>query len=44
MKDSRDEEELRHTWIEWHNKGGNPIREPYQKFIVLANKAAKLNS
>lgn len=44
MKKSRDEEELRHIWAEWHNKGGNPIRELYEQFVPLANKAAQLNS
>ena len=44
MKESRNEHELRHVWIEWHNKSGNPVRNSYEEFIKLSNKAAQLNS
>lgn len=44
MKESRNEPELRHIWLEWHNKCGNAVRKPYEQFIVLSNKAARLNS
>lgn len=44
MKESRNEEELRHAWVEWHNKSGGPIRESYQQFVELSNRAATMNS
>ena len=40
---SRNEEELRHVWTEWHDKSGKPIKEKYKQFVALNNEAAKLN-
>lgn len=44
MKESRDEKQLRHAWIEWHDKAGNPIRELYKPFVEYSNEVARLNS
>ncbi|KAK4008522.1 hypothetical protein OUZ56_013657 [Daphnia magna] len=44
MKESRNEQELRHIWTEWHNKSGNLIRKPYEQFVKLSNQAAVLNN
>ena len=43
MKTSRDEEELRHVWIQWRNVTGRPIKEHYERFVELSNEAARLN-
>lgn len=44
MKESRDEKELRHIWIDWHNKSGNEVmKQSYRRFVELKNKVAKLN-
>jgi len=44
MQESRDEKELRHIWIEWHNKSGNEVmKKSYQRFVELTNQVAKLN-
>ncbi len=44
MEESRNEEELRHVWTEWHNKSGGPIKQLYKEFVKLSNQAAKINS
>jgi len=41
---SRDPEELRHVWIEWRRKTGEQVRDLYQQYVDLSNKAARLNS
>ena len=43
LRESRNEEELRHVWTEWHDKCGTPIKEKFVRFVELGNKAAKLN-
>lgn len=43
MRESRNEEELRHVWTEWHDKSGGPIKQTYKKFVEISNQAAKLN-
>lgn len=44
MKNSRNEEELRHVWTQWRNVSGRPIRQNYERFVELSNEAAQLNS
>lgn len=44
LKNNRDKDELRHLWIEYHDKIGGPIKEPYKKFVELSNRAARMNS
>jgi len=43
MKTSRDYNELKHFWTEWHNKGTENMKELYQRFVELSNKASHLN-
>lgn len=43
MRESRNEEELRHVWTQWHDKAGKPIKDKYKRFIELDNEAASLN-
>ena len=44
MKESRNEEELRHAWTEWHDKCGNDVmKKSYERFAVLSNRVAHLN-
>ena len=43
LKTSRDEEELRHVWIQWRNVTGRPIKAFYELSVKLSNEAARLN-
>jgi len=43
LRESRNEQELRHVWTEWHDKSGRPIKDSYARFVELSNSAAKLN-
>ncbi|XP_071521484.1 angiotensin-converting enzyme-like [Panulirus ornatus] len=43
LRTSRDYEELKHVWKMWRYASGRRIRDHYQLFVQLANKAAKLN-
>ncbi|CAB3376654.1 Hypothetical predicted protein, partial [Cloeon dipterum] len=43
LKVSRDPEELRHIWIEWHRNSGEKVKEHYKEYVTLSNKAAKMN-
>ncbi|CAL8097157.1 unnamed protein product [Orchesella dallaii] len=40
---SRNSAELAYTWEAWRNASGKPIRELYNEFIDLSNKAAQAN-
>ena len=40
LRDSTNPKELREAWIGWH-KISIPMREPFQKYIALANKGAR---
>lgn len=44
MKESRDEQQLRHAWKEWHDKVGVPIRQYYKPYVDFSNEIAKTNS
>ncbi len=44
MAKSRNFEELRHIWTEWHRNTGGKMRLHYQKFVELSNEAARSNS
>lgn len=44
MAKSRDWDELQHTWIEWHRRSGQKIRDLYEQVVDLSNYAARLNS
>lgn len=43
MADSRNEDELKYTWVQWRNVAAKPIRQKYLDFVALNNKAAKAN-
>ncbi|XP_052864217.1 angiotensin-converting enzyme-like [Anopheles cruzii] len=41
---SRDPEELKYYWQQWHDAAGAPTREDFQTYVELNNEAAKLNN
>lgn len=43
MASSRDFEELKWTWNEWHENSGKLMRSDYKEYILLMNKAANAN-
>uniref|UniRef100_A0A6A7G2J0 Angiotensin-converting enzyme n=1 Tax=Hirondellea gigas TaxID=1518452 RepID=A0A6A7G2J0_9CRUS len=43
LQESRDPRVLRYVWRSWRRASGAPLRTRYQRFITLANNAAKLN-
>ena len=44
MSKSRDYDELKHVWTQWHEQSGGKMRQQYEKFVELSNEAARLNS
>lgn len=40
---SQDPEELKHTWLQWHDAAGAPARNNFTQYVQLDNEAAKLN-
>ncbi|XP_050709659.1 angiotensin-converting enzyme-like isoform X2 [Eriocheir sinensis] len=43
LRTSRDYAELEHVWKQWRSESGRRMRDHYQLFVQLANRAAKLN-
>ena len=43
MAESRDYKELLFAWQGWRNASGRALRQDYQRYVELANKAATLN-
>ncbi|XP_054851332.1 angiotensin-converting enzyme [Eublepharis macularius] len=43
MAESRDYDELRNTWKDWRDVSGKKIRDQYKRYVILSNKAARLN-
>lgn len=43
MDASKDYNELQHTWEQWHEQAGRPMRDDYAKYIELMNEAAVAN-
>lgn len=43
MDESKDYEKLQHTWEQWHNQAGRPMREDFAKYVALMNEAAVAN-
>ncbi|XP_069963364.1 angiotensin-converting enzyme-like [Bactrocera oleae] len=41
---SRDPEELKYYWREFYEKAGTAVRGPFEKYVELNTKAAKLNN
>ncbi|XP_039290345.1 angiotensin-converting enzyme isoform X1 [Nilaparvata lugens] len=44
MAQSRDWDQLQHTWVEWHRRSGLKIRDLYEQLVELCNYAANLNN
>lgn len=44
MSKSRNFDELKHIWVQWHGQSGGKMRSHYQNFVELSNKAAQMNS
>lgn len=41
MANSRSYKKLLYAWEGWHNESGAPLREDYEKFVKLSNKASR---
>jgi len=41
MKKSRDYNELKYAWKGWYEAAGRPIKDQYEEFVALSNKASK---
>lgn len=41
---SRDPEELKHYWVQWHEVSGKPVRKDFDEYVALNREAAQLNS
>jgi peptidyl-dipeptidase A/DNA-directed RNA polymerase III subunit RPC1 len=44
MSKSRNFDELKHVWQQWHEQSGGKMRHHYEKFVQLSNEAAQMNS
>lgn len=44
MATSKNYDELKYTWEQWHNKSGALMRKDYKKYVETSNEAAKLNN
>lgn len=44
MSKSRNFDELKHIWTQWHQQSGGKMRSQYQRFVELSNEAARMNS
>ncbi|KFB53819.1 hypothetical protein ZHAS_00022060 [Anopheles sinensis] len=44
MAKSRDPEELKHYWVQWHDAAGKPVRKDFEKYVTLRQEAAQLNN
>jgi len=43
MSRSKDVDELTHTWQQWHEETGRPLRSKFVRYVQLSNTAARLN-
>ncbi|XP_041779407.1 angiotensin-converting enzyme-like isoform X4 [Anopheles merus] len=41
---SRDPEELKHYWVQWHEVSGKPVRKDFDEYVALNREAAQLNN
>uniref|UniRef100_A0A182PQ22 Angiotensin-converting enzyme n=1 Tax=Anopheles epiroticus TaxID=199890 RepID=A0A182PQ22_9DIPT len=41
---SRDPEELKHYWVQWHEVAGKPVRKDFDEYVTLNREAAQLNN
>ncbi|XP_046453162.1 angiotensin-converting enzyme-like [Daphnia pulex] len=44
MSKSRNFDELKHVWQQWHEQSGGKMRHHYEKFVELSNEAARMNN
>ncbi|XP_014283834.1 angiotensin-converting enzyme isoform X2 [Halyomorpha halys] len=44
LRTSRDPEELKHIWVEWHKASGGKCKELYEEYVKISNEGAKLNN
>jgi hypothetical protein len=43
LAEIKDYDEMKYVWKSWRDASGKPIRELYNQFADLSNKAAKIN-
>jgi len=41
MATSRDYNELKYAWKGWYEAAGRPIKDQYEEFVALSNKASE---
>ncbi|XP_049548319.1 angiotensin-converting enzyme-like [Anopheles darlingi] len=41
---SRDPEELKHYWVQWHSVAGKQVRKDFDEYVTLNREAAQLNN
>lgn len=41
---SRDPEELKYYWVQWHEVAGKPVRKDFDEYVALNREAAQLNN
>uniref|UniRef100_A0A182LUT3 Angiotensin-converting enzyme n=1 Tax=Anopheles culicifacies TaxID=139723 RepID=A0A182LUT3_9DIPT len=41
---SRDPEELKYYWVQWHAVAGKPVRKDFDEYVSLNREAAQLNN
>ena len=44
MRKSRNFDELKWVWHQWHDQSGGKMRGDYSRFVQLSNEAARMNS
>ncbi|KAI9554639.1 hypothetical protein GHT06_019912 [Daphnia sinensis] len=44
MRSSRNFDELKHVWHQWHQQSGGKMRGHYERFVELSNEAARMNN
>ncbi|KFB40453.1 hypothetical protein ZHAS_00007933 [Anopheles sinensis] len=44
MAKSRDPEELKYYWVQWHNAAGKPTRNDFDEYVMLNREAAQFNN
>ncbi len=43
MAKSKDDNELKYMWQQWHDETGRPLRSKFMRYVELSNEAARLN-
>ena len=39
MANSRNYEDLKYAWKGWHESAGRPVKDDYEEFVILSNRA-----